>query len=143
MRLKQEHDRARTIDNKTTGLAFPFSIVLGTLGVLANVTFDISACLAIRVLMMISFTVTLIFVSIAILIVVDALRTLPTFGYGTEHMLRVRSSNSLADSLARQETMNSVRQMRNEAAYQTIRNGIVAFFVTVIVSALALVMTWL
>ena len=92
--------------------------------------------------MLVLFSLTVMFVAVAILIVVDALRTLPRFGYGTEVMLLVRRSDTLADWLARQETMNSVRQLRNEAAYQTIRNGLVCFFGTVIVSGLALVWHW-
>ena len=66
-----------------------------------------------------------------------ALRTLPSYGYGTRFLLdqSVDPPQILADALARQETMNVVRHLRNEAAYQAMRNGLLFLFAGIMVFA--------
>ena len=64
-----------------------------------------------------------------------ALRTFPTYGYGTQFLLQQRENTEtvLADALARQETMNNIRHLRNETAYAALRNGLLFLFAGIIV----------
>jgi hypothetical protein len=48
---------------------------------------------------------------------------------------RGKMHDALADALARQEIVNSVRTLRNEASYQMLRNGFGVLLVTLIVFA--------
>ena len=62
-------------------------------------------------------------------IALGALKTLPSYGYGTDFLLRARDDRSvLVYALAAQEKVNLIRHLRNECAYQSLRNGFVCLF---------------
>ena len=66
----------------------------------------------------------LLYVLLAGFVALGALRTLPSYGYGTQFLLPQKDDQKvLAEALARQETMNIIRHLRNETAYQALRNG--------------------
>src|ERR1700693_3074284 len=66
-----------------------------------------------------------------------AMRLLRSHGYGTAMLLAANEErhNALADALARQEIVNVIRTMRNEASYQMLRNGFAILLATLIVFA--------
>ena len=68
------------------------------------------------------------------LVALGALRTAPRYGYGTQFLLEQdRPMNEiLAESLARQEIVNIVRHLRNEAAFQSLRNGLLLFIIVIV-----------
>ena len=63
-------------------------------------------------------------------IALGALKTLPSYGFGTSILLvkPKQLQQVLAESLARVESINLVRHLRNEAAYQSLRNGFILLF---------------
>jgi hypothetical protein len=75
-------------------------------------------------------------------IALSSLRTLPTFGYGTGFKIDVKRANApvevYIDALLRQEKANQIRQVRNEAAFQALRNGFVLFGIVLILYFLVL-----
>jgi hypothetical protein len=71
-----------------------------------------------------------------------SLRTLPTFGYGTGFKIDSKTADAPAevyvDALLRQEKANQIRQVRNEAAFQALRNGFFLFGIVLILYLLVL-----
>ena len=69
-----------------------------------------------------------------------AIKTLATYGYGTDHLLCQKKGgvSYLAEALYAQERMNIIRQMRNEAAYQSLRNGFLMLFLALVMSVVLL-----
>jgi len=65
---------------------------------------------------------------------------LAVYGYGTQHALRQKSGGVLylSQALYAQEKMNVVRHLRNEAAYQSLRNGFLVLLVVLIGSVVGL-----
>ena len=92
--------------------------------------------------MMVNFLIFLgLFYSImADLVALGALRTAPRHGYGTSLFLKQDTLRKkiLAESLARQEIINLVPQLRNEAAFQSLRNGLLLFVVVIVMFAVTL-----
>ncbi|HEV2899548.1 MAG TPA: hypothetical protein VGX71_17285 [Pseudaminobacter sp.] len=70
-------------------------------------------------------------------VALGAVRTLPSFGYGTQFLLQLQAGapNAIADALARQELMNNIRHLRNETAYQALRNGLILLFAALLLFA--------
>ena len=143
-RLREEYQRASTIDEKTSKLTISFSIALTFVGAaiffLKNTISPIAAQTDLS--MMINFLIFLgLFYSImAGLVALGALRTAPRHGYGTSLFLKQDTLRKkiLAESLARQEIINLVPQMRNEAAFQSLRNGLLLFVVVIVMFAATL-----
>ena len=69
---------------------------------------------------------------------VSALRTQPLYGYGTRFLVQRQREQEgrrvLAEALARQEIMNIVRHLRNETAYQALRNGLLILLAGILIS---------
>ena len=137
-RIREEHDRAIQIDEKTTKFTLSFSIafsVIGAIGVLiarqssnGNLNHVLAGLLAIAT----SYTI------VGGLIALGSLRTLPKYGYGTEYRLsdghkRPDQNNKKVkvEALAAQEIVNTVRHLRNEAAYQCLRNGLICLVLSI------------
>ena len=83
----------------------------------------------------------LFYVLAAGFVALGALRTIPSYGYGTRFLLELSElpqqdnrQTYLAAELARQETMNFIRHLRNETAYQALRNGLYFLFAAIMVS---------
>ena len=74
------------------------------------------------------------------IVALGAFKTLPTYGYGTDHLLKQKDIRDvyLAQTLYSQERINIIRQLRNEAAYQSLRNGFVILLLVFIYLALAI-----
>ncbi len=73
---------------------------------------------------------------IAGIISLGALKTVPKYGYGTQYEIQKeeKGANYLANALILQEDINIVRHLRNEAAYQCIRNGLFLLLTALIIS---------
>ena len=128
-RLVEEHTRARTMDEKTFKLTLSFSVGLTIVGLVTSSLIDSVSGVKSQVILASFFGLGTLFVLVAASLALGALRTLPAYGYGTGFLLALQQTENrhkvLADALARQETMNTIRHLRNEAAYQTLRNGLV------------------
>ena len=124
-RLSEEHDRATKIDEKTSkftlGLSVSLMILSATSGTLAKLLPDNNLNSTIIFLCGLSS----VFMLIAGIISLGALKTLPKYGYGTIHEIHAKQQGvkHIASALFLQEEINIVRHLRNEAAYQCLRNG--------------------
>ena len=137
-RLKEEHQRASVMDEKTSKLTLSFSIALTFVGAamifLKNYVSAVVMQTDLSVLVNFLIFLGLFYSIVAGLLALGALRTAPRYGYGTQLLLEQdRPMNEiLADSLARQEIVNIVRHLRNEAAFQSLRNGLLLFIVVIV-----------
>lgn len=137
-RLKEEHQRASTIDEKTSKLTISFSVALTFVGAaivfLKNTVSPVAMQADLSVLVNFLIFLGLFYSTMAGLMALGALRTAPRHGYGTPLFLEQETHRrkKLAESLARQEIINIVPQMRNEAAFQSLRNGLLLFIVVIV-----------
>jgi hypothetical protein len=85
--------------------------------------------------LLIAVGVSIFYVLLGGLVALGTLRTLPSYGYGTQIFLLPPDTKQriLAESLARQETINIVRQIRNEVSFQLLRNGFVFFMISIFI----------
>jgi hypothetical protein len=139
-RLKEERARAVALDDKTFKLTLSLSVGLTVLGSTAAVLVRAVSAPTMQATLTVIIGVALFYVLSAGFVAIGALRTLPSFGYGTAFLQQQQAGapNAIADALARQEIMNSIRHLRNETAYQAMRNGLVLLFAGVLLFAAAL-----
>jgi hypothetical protein len=139
-RLKEERARATALDDKTFKLTLSISVGLTVLGSTAAFLIKEVTSPTIQTTLTIAIGVTLFYVLAAGFIALGALRTLPSYGYGTLFLLEQHASGpeGIADALARQELMNNIRHLRNETAYQSLRNGLVLLFAGLVLFAMTL-----
>ena len=135
-RLKDEHQRALFMDEKTFKLTLALSVGLTVLGITSiYLNADTPHAVAQKVFVA-SIGLGLLYVFAAGFLALGALRTRSMYGYGTEFALKLQQKTNkqviLADALARQETMNLIRHLRNETAFQALRNGMFLLFLTVL-----------
>ena len=125
-RLEEERQRASALDEKTFKLTLSLSVGLAVLG--STAAFFAKGVWVDIVVAAIGIGVS--FVLGAGFVALGALRTLPSYGYGTQFLLQKRENENmiLADALARQESMNQIRHLRNETSYQALRNGLLLIF---------------
>lgn len=136
-RLEDEHIRAISIDEKTLKFATSLSIVLAIASFLQGLLLKSSQNDLLKLLISITTILSIIYALIAFLLALGALKTLPTYGYATSYYLQLKTDKkSAARALAAQETVNLIRQLRNEAAFQCLRNAVLIFLVSVILSIL-------
>lgn len=136
-RIKEEHDRAKYIDEKTVKFTLTTTIALALLSststfLLQKVTQGVFLPISISLS-----GISVLFLLIGGLISLEALRTMPTYGYSTDFRVKAKGYQDIVyNALAAQEKVNAVRQVRNEAAFQCIRNGLlllmISFSVTLI-----------
>ena len=141
-RLDDEHRRAENLDEKTFKLTLSFSVGLTFLGLAAAFLIKSIQIPQIKTLLIVLFFVGIIYTLTAGFTALGGLRTLPRYGYGTHFLLSITQSSDprtiMANALACQEAMNIVRQLRNEAAYQALRNGLWLLFIGILVFAATL-----
>ena len=136
-RLKEEHQRASTMDEKTSKLTFSISMALTFVGAavvfLKNTISPVAMQAGLSVLINSLIFLGLFYSTMAGLVALGALRTAPRHGYGTPLLLEqdTHRRKKLTESLARQEVINLVRHLRNEAAFQCLRNGLLLFIVVI------------
>lgn len=145
IRLKEEQQRATSMDEKTFKMTLSLSFGLTILGTTAALIIKQISAEEIQNLLSIFLFFSLAYILSGGFIALGALKTLPSFGYGTV-MLQADSPqyvDMLAENLARQETINTLRHLRNEASYQSLRNGLILLFAAFLVfSATLAVESW-
>ena len=143
-RLKEEHQRALTINEKTSKLTISFSMALtfvgATIAFLKTIVFPEATQIMFSVLINLLIFLGLFYCIMAGLVALGALRSAPRHGYGTSLLLEqdTHRKKMLAESLARQEIINLVPHLRNEAAFQSLRNGLLLFVVVIVIFAITL-----
>lgn len=125
-RLKEERTRAAALDEKTFKLTLSLAIGLTVVGTAITALIEKVPEPISRIGIATGLAVAITYILLGGFIALGAMRTLPTYGYGTVFLLQQSAAGSitpLADALARQETANTRRHLRNEAALQMLRNG--------------------
>ena len=141
-RLNEERQRAHSMDEKTFKLTLSFSVGLTVLGL---TTTSIARIITVRNDPGDSDRTHNTWLDIRSscgFVALGALRTFPSYGYGTAFLLKLKRTEDkqvvLATALARQETINNIRHLRNETAYQMLRNGLLFLFLGLLLSLSAL-----
>lgn len=136
-RLDEERQRGSAMDEKTFKLTLSLSVGLTVLGSTAAFLVKAVSSAAVQTTLTIIIGLGLFYVLAAGFVALGALRTFPSYGYGTQFLLQQQGNaqNVLADALARQETMNNIRHLRNETSYQALRNGLFLLFVGILIFA--------
>jgi hypothetical protein len=138
-RLDEERQRASAMDEKTFKLTLSLSVGLTVLGSTAALLLDAVSSPPTQTILTILIGLGLFYVLAAGFVALGALRTHPSYGYGTHFLLQQGTDQSaLAAALARQETMNLVRHLRNETSYQALRNGLSLLFGAILIFAATL-----
>ena len=139
-RLEEEHERARKIDDKTSKFTLGLSISLTVLAAASAsfVKFVFAGNYAPLIKLLCG--VASIYMLLAGITALGALKTLPTYGYGTHHLLNLNQNgvNYLRQALYSQELINLIRQLRNESAYQLLRNGCFTLLIALSLSVVIL-----
>ena len=130
IRIKEEHERAIKIDEKTFKFTLGLSISLTILAAASGsfVKFLPNSPFAIHISIICG--ISSLYMLAAGITALGAIKTLATYGYGTDHLLNQKKigDSYLAEALYAQERMNIIRQLRNESAYQSLRNGFLMLF---------------
>lgn len=131
IRIKEEHERAIKIDEKTFKFTLGLSISLTVLTVASGSFVKFSPNTSCSAYISMIFGISSLYMLMAGIIALGAIKTLATYGYGTDHLLNQKKigDSYLAEALYAQERMNIIRQLRNEAAYQSLRNGFLMLFI--------------
>lgn len=134
-RIVEEHERATKIDDKTSRFTLSLSIALSVLTAASGITSSFLTDTEESHLVRLIVTISVLYMLLAGVTALGALKTLPTFGYGTHHQIKVKAEGVayLSRALYCQEKMNIVRQLRNEAAYQSLRNGFVTLIIAILI----------
>jgi hypothetical protein len=136
-RLAEERARASALDEKTFKLTLALTAGLTVTGSVAALLVRSLEAAAAQLAVGGLIGLALFYVLSAGFVAIGALRTLPSHGYGTRFLLQRQGEPGprLSEALARQETMNTVRHLRNETAYQALRNGLVVLFAALLLFA--------
>lgn len=135
-RLSEEHERAIKIDEKTAKFTLGLSVSLTILSTASGTLAKLLPVNKINWFITLLCGLSSIFMMIAGIVSLGALKTLPKFGYGTQHELLAEKKGvyHLAKVLIQQEDINIVRHLRNETAYQCLRNGFIILLIALILS---------
>jgi len=135
-RLSEERDRAKGMDEKTFKMTLALTLGLTVLSSTAALLVQGVAFPKLRAAVGTLAGLAIFYSLSGGFLALGALRTLPSFGYGTDFAIRARNNRVLlVRSLVAQEVMNIVRHLRNESAYQCLRNGFLCLFAAVILYA--------
>lgn len=130
IRIKEEHERASKIDEKTFKFTLGLSISLTVLAAASGSFVKFLPNSPFAIYISIIFGISSLYMLAAGITALGAIKTLATYGYGTDHLLNQKKigDSYLAEALYAQERMNIIRQLRNESAYQSLRNGFLMLF---------------
>ena len=130
IRIKEEHERGLNIDEKTFKFTLGLSVSLTVLAAASGSFFRFLPNSSFAIYISIIFGISSLYMLAAGITALGAIKTLATYGYGTDHMLNQKNigDSYLAEALYAQERMNIIRQLRNESAYQSLRNGFLMLF---------------
>lgn len=137
-RIAEEQLRSTALDEKTFKMTLALTVGLTVVGTVFAVLLTaagagwLAKTLAWLVWLSVFYTFTSGFLALG------GLRTERSFGYGTPPQLLSDKARKAfyADALPRQELMNQVRHLRNEASYQSMRNGFILLFLAMALFAM-------
>ena len=118
------------MDEKTFKMTLSLSVGLTVLGSTATFLVKKISLYEAQIALVALISLGLFYVLSSGFIALGALKTLPSYGYGTSSLLVVSDKRQrfLAECLACAEIINIIRHLRNEAAYQLLRNGLFLLF---------------
>jgi hypothetical protein len=130
-RLSQEHERAKALDEKTFKMTLSLALGMTILGSAVAVLVKDLGDAPVAIVMQWGVSITLFYILAGGFLALTSLATLPTYGYSTGFKAEVKTASApidiYVDALLRQEAVNQIRQLRNEAAFQSLRNGSIVF----------------
>lgn len=136
-RLKDEHDRALAIDDKTSKFTLGLSVSLSIISASASSVVKILPENQFNEIISFLFGVSSLYMLSGGLIALGALKTLPKYGYGTAFEIN-KCTYVLVSALLSQEKVNMLRHMRNELAFMSLRNGFLIIFVALLLCIVVL-----
>ena len=99
-RIYEEHQRALYVDDKTVKFTLSFSIGLAFIGLLSAFLIGSVSTTASRIMLVITFGLGIIYILTAGLTALRALRTRPSYGYGTRFLLQIKQSSDATSIVA-------------------------------------------
>jgi len=140
-RLKEEHDRAQKIDEKTSKFIFGLSICFTAFGVSATIIAKLLPTHVLKPLIIFFLSFSSSYMLIGGIVSLGAFQLMAKFGYGTvfEYQKYKNEKFSMVHALIGQENTNLIRQVRNEVAYLCIRNGFVLLLISFILFSLTII----
>ena len=135
VRLREEFDRAARLDDKTFKLTLSWTIAVAVIGIAIPLYSNAPYPGLYSAVTMVG-VIALVYLFIGAVVALGGVRTMNTYGYGTQVLLGKGRENylvHLASDLACQETMNLIRHGRNECSYQCLRNGLFTLILTFLV----------
>lgn len=139
-RITQEHERSKSMDDKTFKMTLAISFGLTILGSTASLLIKGMPNPELRIVVAIFSTLSIFYSMAAGFTAIGVLKTLPTYGYGTDFIIKGKNNISvLVHALASQEKMNIIRHLRNESAYQSLRNSMASLFLALLIFTVFLI----
>ena len=139
-RLYEERQRGSSMDDKTFKIILSLSVGLTILGSTSTIFVEQVSLYWAQVVFLFFIFLGLFYILVSGFIALSALKTMPSHGFGTQLFLldSKEKQKCLAESLARAEEVNIIRHLRNEAAYQSLRNGFILIFFAALILAISL-----
>lgn len=134
-RLKEEHSRSKLIDDKTSKFNLGLSLCLTIIGVAATTIAKLLPDHELKPVIIAFLSISSLYMLVGGLVSLSAFKLMPTYGYGSRFEY-LKSKNERVESikaLIGQENVNLIKQIRNEVAYQCLRNGFVMLFLALAV----------
>lgn len=136
-RLNDEHERAKTIDEKTSKFTLGLSISLTIISTMASGVVKFLPKNNLNEVIAFIFGLSSLYMISGGLLALGALKTLPKFGYGTHFEIN-KNSGILISSLIGQEKVNTLRHIRNELSFMSLRNGFLLILISLLLCAFVL-----
>lgn len=134
-RLKEEHLRSKLIDDKTSKFNLGLSLCLTIIGVAATTIAKLLPDHELKPLIIAFLSISSLYMLIGGLVSLYAFKLMPTYGYGSwfEYLKSRNERVEIIKALIGQEKVNLIKQVRNEVAFQCLRNGFVSLFIGLII----------
>lgn len=134
-RLKEEHLRSKLIDDKTSKFNLGLSLCLTIIGVAATTVANLLPDHELKPLIIAFLSISSLYMLIGGLVSLYAFKLMPTYGYGSwfEYLKSRNERVEIIKALIGQEKVNLIKQVRNEVAFQCLRNGFVSLFIGLII----------
>lgn len=134
-RLKEEQLRSKLIDDKTSKFNLGLSLCLTIIGVAATTVAKLLPDHELKPLIIAFLSIASLYMLIGGLVSLSAFKLMPMYGYGSwfEYLKSRNERVEITKALIGQEKVNLIKQVRNEVAYQCLRNGFVSLFIGLII----------
>lgn len=121
-RLEERHKDAASLDEKTFKMTLALALALTFLGTSVTALVKEIANPVGKLMVASLVSASILYILFGGIIALGAMKTQRTYGKATNP--GVESAAELAEALRRQEVSNVRRHLRNEAAFQSLRNGL-------------------